>query len=77
MHKKGLSVIFLQFLKVPAGMSKYLTAMDLETELTRKALLLYPYILNELSKDFGKVLHIKSAKNIMIYISYKKITDMV
>ncbi len=34
-------------LKIPTGMSKYLTAVDPETELTRNALLLYPYILNQ------------------------------
>ena len=32
-------------IRVPVGMSKYLTAMNPETELTRNALLLYPYIL--------------------------------
>ena len=30
-----------------AGMSKYLVTMNTETELTRNALLLYPYILNQ------------------------------
>lgn len=34
-------------IKVPVGMSKYLVAMTPETELTRNALLLYPYILNQ------------------------------
>lgn len=34
-------------IKVPVGMSKYLATMDPETELTRNALLLYPYILNQ------------------------------
>ena len=34
-------------IKVPVGMSKYLVTMNLETELTRNALLLYPYILNQ------------------------------
>ena len=34
-------------IKVPVGMSKYLVTMDPETELTRNALLLYPYILNQ------------------------------
>lgn len=32
---------------VPTGMSKYLKAMNPETELIRNALLLYPYILNQ------------------------------
>ena len=34
-------------IKVPVGMSKYLITMNPETELTRNALLLYPYILNQ------------------------------
>lgn len=34
-------------IKIPAGMSKYLAVENPETELTRNALLLYPYILNQ------------------------------
>jgi len=34
-------------IEVPAGMSKYLEDIDPELELTRNALLLYPYILNQ------------------------------
>ena len=34
-------------IKVPIGMSKYLHPSNAETELTRNALLLYPYILNQ------------------------------
>ena len=34
-------------IKIPVGMSKYLVTMNPETELTRNALLLYPYILNQ------------------------------
>ena len=34
-------------IKVTVGMSKYLVTMNPETELTRNALLLYPYILNQ------------------------------
>ena len=34
-------------IKVPVGMSKYLVTVNPETELTRNALLLYPYILNQ------------------------------
>ena len=34
-------------IRVPVGMSKYLKAMNAETELIRNALLLYPYILNQ------------------------------
>lgn len=33
--------------KVPVGMSKYLNVVDSEAELTRNALLLYLYILNQ------------------------------
>ena len=31
-------------INVPIGMSRYLVAIDLESELRRNALLLYPYI---------------------------------
>ena len=34
-------------IEVPVGMSKYLEVIDPESELTRNALLLYPYILNQ------------------------------
>ena len=34
-------------IKVPVGMSKYLVTVNPETELTRNALLLYTYILNQ------------------------------
>ena len=34
-------------IRVPIGMSKYLTASDAESELTRNALLLYPYVANQ------------------------------
>ena len=34
-------------IEVPVGMSKYLKVIDPESELTRNALLLYPYILNQ------------------------------
>ncbi len=34
-------------IRVPVGMSKYLKAMNSETEIIRNALLLYPYILNQ------------------------------
>lgn len=33
-------------LNVPVGMSKYINTSSSETELTRNALLLYPYIIN-------------------------------
>lgn len=34
-------------IEVPVGMSKYLKVIDPKLELTRNALLLYPYILNQ------------------------------
>ena len=34
-------------IKVPVGMSKYLVTINPEAELTRNALLLYPYILGQ------------------------------
>jgi len=34
-------------INVPVGMSKYLTAVNAETEIIRNALLLYPYILDQ------------------------------
>ena len=34
-------------IEVPVGMSKYLEVINPELELTRNALLLYPYILNQ------------------------------
>ena len=34
-------------MKVPVGMSKYMVTVNPETEFTRNALLLYPYILNQ------------------------------
>lgn len=34
-------------IKVPVGMSKYLVTINPEEELTRNALLLYPYILDQ------------------------------
>ena len=34
-------------IRIPVGMSKYLVAVNPETELTRNAMLLYPYILNQ------------------------------
>ena len=34
-------------IKVPVGMSKYLITINPEAELTRNALLLYPYILDQ------------------------------
>lgn len=50
-------------------MSKYLTAMNPETELTRNALLLYPYILNQTISHgaAAEILGIRKSELINIY----------
>lgn len=48
--KKGCEIMVTTesvTIKVPVGMSKYLLTMNPETELTRNAMVLYPYILNQ------------------------------
>lgn len=56
-------------IRVPVGMSKYLTAMNPETELTRNALLLYPYILNQTISHgaAAEILGIRKSELIDIY----------
>ena len=56
-------------IKVPIGMSKYLKAMNPETELIRNALLLYPYILNQTISHGGaaEILGIRKSELIDIY----------
>ena len=56
-------------IRVPIGMTKYLKSMDLETELTRNALLLYPYILNQTISHGGaaEILGIRKSELIDIY----------
>ena len=56
-------------IKVPVGMSKYLVTMNPETELTRNALLLYPYILNQtISHDrAAEILGIRKSELIDLY----------
>lgn len=56
-------------INVPIGMSKYLKAMNTETELVRNALLLYPYILNQTISHGGaaEILGIKKSELIDIY----------
>lgn len=56
-------------IKVPVGMSKYLTSVNAETELTRNALLLYPYILNQtISHGYAaEILGIRKSELIDIY----------
>ena len=56
-------------IKVPVGMSKYLVTMTPETELTRNALLLYPYILNQTISHgrAAEILGIRKSELIDIY----------
>ena len=56
-------------INVPVGMSKYLNNMNAETELTRNALLLYPYILNQTISHGGaaEILGIRKSELIDIY----------
>ena len=56
-------------IKVPVGMSKYLVTRNPETELTRNALLLYPYILNQTISHgrAAEILGIRKSELIDIY----------
>lgn len=56
-------------IRVPVGMSKYLKAMNSETELVRNDLLLYPYILNQTISHGGaaKILGIRKSELIDVY----------
>ena len=56
-------------INVPVVMSKYLKHMNAETELTRNALLLYPYILNQTISHGGaaEILGIRKSELIDIY----------
>ena len=54
---------------VPVGMSKYLVTMNPEAELTRNALLLYPYILNQTISHgcAAEILGIRKSELINLY----------
>ena len=56
-------------IQVPVGMSKYLNVTNSETELTRNALLLYPYILNQTISHGGaaEILGIRKSELIDLY----------
>ena len=56
-------------IEVPVGMSKYLKPLNAESELTRNALLLYPYILNQTISHgrAAEILGIKTSELIDIY----------
>lgn len=56
-------------IKVPVGMSKYLVTINPEAELTRNALLLYPYILDQTISHgrAAKILGIRKSELIDLY----------
>ena len=56
-------------IEVPVGMSKYLVTVNPETELTRNALLLYPYILNQTTSHgrAAEILGIRKSELIDLY----------
>lgn len=56
-------------IKVPTGLAKYLVTMNPEAELTRNALLLYPYILNQTISHghAAEILGIKKSELIDLY----------
>ena len=56
-------------IKVPAEMKKYLADTNVETELTRNALLLYPYIANQTISHgrAAEILGIRKSELIDIY----------
>ena len=56
-------------IEVPVGMSKYLEVIDPESELTRNALLLYPYILNQTISHgrAAEILGIRKSELINLY----------
>ena len=51
-------------INVPTGMAKYLVTLNPEAELTRNALLLYPYILNQ---TISEILGIRKSELIDLY----------
>ena len=56
-------------IKVPVGMSKYLVTINPEAELTRNALLLYPYILDQTISHgrAAEILEIRKSELIDLY----------
>lgn len=56
-------------IQVPVGMSKYLVSVNPEAELTRNALLLYPYILNQTISHgrAAEILGLKKSELIDLY----------
>ena len=58
-------------IKVPVGMSKYLVTVNPETEFTRNALLLYPYILNQ-TISHGRAAEILGMEEDIFYQQIRK-----
>lgn len=56
-------------INVPTGMAKYLVTLNPEAELTRNALLLYPYILNQTIShgSAAEILGIRKSELIDLY----------
>ena len=59
-------------IEVPVGMSKYLEVIDPESELTRNALLLYPYILNQ-TISHGRAAEILGIRKLELIDLYDKL----
>ena len=59
-------------IKVPVGMSKYLVTVNPETEFTRNALLLYPYILNQ-TISHGRVAEILGTRKTELIDLYDRL----
>ena len=59
-------------INVPTGMAKYLVTLNPEAELTRNALLLYPYILNQ-TISHGRAAEILGIRNSAVIDLYDKL----
>ena len=59
-------------INVPTGMAKYLVTLNPEAELTRNALLLYPYILNQ-TISHGRAAEILGIRNSAVIDLYDKV----
>ena len=59
-------------INVPTGMAKYLVTLNPEAELTRNALLLYPYILNQ-TISHGRAAEILGIRNSELIDLYDKL----
>lgn len=59
-------------INVPTGMAKYLVTLNPEAELTRNALLLYPYILNQ-TISHGRAAEILGIRKLELIDLYDKL----